>query len=237
MPEDIPRELAENLASYRTDKAIADYSVYQLHAEEQHLFSRHYKAGETILDLACGMGRTTLLLHEMGLNVRGVDRSEVFIERAKRRFPYLDFRTGSYDQIEEPDASFSHVLISFNGIDYAFPASQRSRALQECARVLKPGGTFIYSSHNIRSLHLFSPYYRNRLKWKLRNSVKAFKEYSYILEEGMHTFYATQDFVARQTESFGLDLVEVKGFSESRFEIFNRYFSPYFHYVFRKPER
>jgi ubiquinone/menaquinone biosynthesis C-methylase UbiE len=235
MSEEIPLELAENLAVYSSPDAVAELSVYRLFPEEEYLFPKYYKPGESVLDLACGLGRTTLMLHEMGMTVRGVDRSKVFIEIARRRLPYLDLRLGSYDRIEEADSSFTHVLISFNGIDYAFPASQRETALRECARVLKPGGTLIYSSHNLKSMHWFSPYYKRRLRWKLRNSMKAFKEWSYILEDGAHAFYASQEFVVRQTEDVGLKLLEMRWFPKYGIGDLDRYLSPYIHYVFTKP--
>jgi ubiquinone/menaquinone biosynthesis C-methylase UbiE len=234
--EESPLELAQNLAAYRTPEVVANLSVYRWFDEEVNLFPEYYKPGETVLDLACGVGRTTLLLHEMGVAVRGVDISDVLIETAKRRFPYLDLRIGSYDQIEEPGASFDHVLISFNGIDYAFPMAQRITALRECARVLRPGGTFIYSSHNLKSMHWFSPYYRGRMAWKLRNAWRAFKEWDYVLEDGVYAFYASPQFVLRQTEDIGFNLVEVRGFSKIRHQRLDVYFSPYVHYVFRKPE-
>jgi SAM-dependent methyltransferase len=236
LAEETPRERAQNIEAFRTPQAIADLSVYKLFTEEEYLFPKHYKAGESVLDLACGLGRTTLMLHEMGLDVRGVDVSDVFIEIAKRRFPNLDLHIGSYDRIDEPDSSFDHVLISFNGIDYAFPMAQRITALQECMRVLRPGGTFIYSSHNLKSMHWYSPYYRERMRWKLRNTLKAFKEWDYILEDGVYAFYASPEFVIRQTEAIGLKLVEVMGFSRYKKQSLDLYFSPYVHFVFRKPE-
>jgi ubiquinone/menaquinone biosynthesis C-methylase UbiE len=235
LSEQVPLELAKNLQAFRTAAAIAACSVYRLFPEEEYLFAKYYKAGETILDLACGMGRTTLLLQEMGFSVRGIDRSEIFIQLAKKRLPYLDLRVGSYDCIEEPDSSFSHVLISFNGIDYAFPESQRIRAIGECARVLRPGGTFIYSSHNLKSMHWFSPCYRHRLAWKLHYSIKAYREWAYVLEDGVHTLFASPEFVIRQTESFGLKLLEMRWFRKLGIDRFDRYFSPYIHYAFRKP--
>jgi ubiquinone/menaquinone biosynthesis C-methylase UbiE len=235
LPQEIPLELAGNLAAYRTTAAVDEYSVYRLFREENYLFSKFYKAGDSILDLACGLGRTTLLLHEMGLRVRGIDRSEIFIEIAKRRLPYLDLRAGSYDHIEEEDSSFCHVLISHNGIDCAYPGAQRVAALRECARVLKPGGTFIYSSHNLKSLHWFSPRYRSRLLWKLSNSAKAFNDWAYVVESGIHMFYASPDFVIRQTEEAGLRLVQMRWSSKFNVDLVDKYFAPYIYYVFVKP--
>jgi SAM-dependent methyltransferase len=231
-----PLELAQNLEAFRTPKAAADLSVYRLYDEEEYLFPKYYKRAESVLDLACGVGRTTLFLHEMGVAVRGVDVSDWLIEHARRRFPYLDLQIGSYDHIEEQDASFNHVLISFNGIDYAFPMEQRITALRECARVLKPGGTLIYSSHNLKSMHWFSPYYGERRRWKLRNMHRAFKEWDYILEDDVHAFYASPGFVIRQTEEIGFKLAEVRGFCRYRNVQRDIYFSPYVHFVFRKPE-
>lgn len=237
LSEQIQLELAENLTAYRTASAVADCSIYQLYPEEKYLFPKYYKIGESVLDLACGMGRTTLLLHEMGLAVRGVDRSDILIEKAKRRFPYLDLRVGSYDQIEEPDNSFTHVLISINGIDLALTGTQRVAALRECARVLKPGGTFIYSSHNLKSLHWFSPYYWQRLQWKVRNSFNAIKEWAYMEENGLHGIWTSRDFAVRQTEAAGLEFLEMKWIPKSGVDRVDRYLSPYIHYVFTKPCR
>ena len=234
MQEQIPLELDENLQAFKTSEAIDEYSAYLLFPEEKQLVAKHYKPGDTILDLACGMGRTTLRLHEMGFSVRGVDASEVFIKTAQRRFPYLDLRVGSYDRIEEPNDSFSHVLISCNGIDYAFPESQRVAALGECERVLKPGGTLIYSSHNIKSLHFFSPRYRGRLGWKFRNTLKAFKPRAYVVEVGLHTLYTSVDFAIRQTENTGLQLLETTWLKMIGSDRVDKYFSPYLYYVFTK---
>ena len=235
MSEQVPWQLAENLQVFKTPSAVDEYSVYRLDPEEKYLFAKYYKPGDRILDLACGLGRTTLLLYEMGLSVQGLDASEVFINTAKRRLPYLDLRVGSYDRIVEPDSSFSHVLISFNGLDLAFPEAQRVAVLGECARVLKPGGTLIYSSHNIKSLHLFSPRDRDRVLWKLRNCLRAFKPRAYVLEAGLHMLYASREFVIGQTEQVGLKFLEMVWFKLIGNERIDRYFSSYNHYVFTKP--
>ena len=231
----MPQELAANLASYKSAAAVATYSFYSFLQEEEYLFPKYFRTGESVLDLGCGVGRTSLLLHELGMRVRGIDCSEVFIQTARRRFPYLDLRIGSFDRLEEPDASYDNVLIAMNSIDCAFPEAQRVDTLRECARVLKPGGTFIYSSHNLKSMHWFSPYYGRRLRWKFRNFIHAFKEKRYILEDSQYLFYTVPSFVVEQTEEQGLKLLEIRGFNRFRSTRIDHYFSPYLHYVFTKP--
>ena len=107
MPQEVQSELVWPILRTFERQMRSHFTHFTHCSEEEYLFSKYYKAGESILDLACGMGRTTLLLFEMGLTVRGVDRSEVFIEICKRRFPYLDLHAGSFDKLEEPDSSFS----------------------------------------------------------------------------------------------------------------------------------
>jgi ubiquinone/menaquinone biosynthesis C-methylase UbiE len=235
LAEEIPFELAVNRKVFTTPEAVEAYSSYQLDPQERYLFAKYYRPGDRILDLACGLGRTTLRLHEMGLSVRAIDASDVFINIAKKRFPYLDFQIGDYTSIEEPACSYSHILISESGLDYAFPESQRAIALRECARVLKPGGTLIYNSHNIESLHFFTPVNRHRLLWKLPYSLKAFKPRAYILEDGRYLFYASLEYVIRQTENVGLEFLEMVGPRMSTKRWFNRYLSAHIHYAFGKP--
>src|ERR1700690_2635697 len=128
------------------------------------------------------MGRTTHLLHEMSMHVRGIDRFENIVSLTNERFPYLDIRLGSYDNIRKESSSFTNILIALNAIDCAFPEAQRVKTLKECARELKPGGILIYSAHNLKSLHWFSPYYWRSLRWRFCNCFRAFGAKSYVWE-------------------------------------------------------
>lgn len=231
----IAPEVAANLAYYESPDAVATYSFYTLLKEEQYLFPKYLRAGDNVLDLACGMGRTTLLLHEMGMRARGIDRSSTFVEIVRRRFPYLDIRLGSYDDLQEENTSFTNILIALNGIDYAFPEAQRVAALKECARVLKPGGILIYSSHNLKSLHWFAPGYGRGQRWKFRNSFRAFGKRHYIWEQSECPLYSVPRYVVQQTEEVGLRLLEICGFNRFKSKSIDLYFSPYIHYVFEKP--
>ena len=95
MSDQIPPELVQNLQTFSSPESLDVFSVYLLFPEEKLLFGKYYQPGDKILDLACGMGRTTLCLHEMGCSVRGTDVSPNLIKTAQRRFPYLDLRVGS----------------------------------------------------------------------------------------------------------------------------------------------
>ncbi len=229
-----PPEQADPLRYYSSHSAIEECSVYRLWPEEENLINKYYHFGERILDLACGMGRTTLRLYEMGFSVVGIDLSEVLINAARKRFPYLDLRVGSFTCIEEPNTTFSHVLISANAIDLALPGSNRTAALRECARVLRPGGTLIYSCHNLKCLHLLSPRYWRRPLWKLRHTLKAFKSLAYVSEDGLQAIFAAPEMVIRQTEDAGFRFLEMRGRGMSAKPWFNRCFSHYIHYAFRK---
>lgn len=226
-----------NKESYRTPEAVEKYSSnYYLFPIEAYLVSKYYKNGDSVLDLACGAGRTTLILHEKGFSVKGVDLSDVLIATAKKRFPYLSLDIGSFSDINASDKAYDHVLISHNGLDYAYPEEDRVGAIKECLRVLRPGGTFIYSSHNIKSI-LMSPYYLfsvQRSVWRIKNIINYFKESNYIFDLAHHTFFASPEYIIKQTEKEGFKFIEMIGFQLSRNKHFNKYVSPYIHYVFKK---
>jgi ubiquinone/menaquinone biosynthesis C-methylase UbiE len=207
-----------------------------LYPNEKHLFIKYYAQGTSILDLACGGGRTTVRLYEMGYKVKGVDLSDVLISAAHKRFPYITFEEGNYTDIKEEDSSYDNILISHNSLDYAFPEEDREKAISECARVIRKGGTLVMSSHNIKSLY-FSPFYWKRHKWFLiKNICNGFGFYDkkYILALKMYTFFATPEYIIKQIEKHGFIFKEMIGFRPFFGRMSNKYLSPYIHYVFIK---
>jgi SAM-dependent methyltransferase len=73
------------------------------------------------------------------------------IRRCRAQFPGLEFRCWDARDLGGCESSsFDVAWFSFNGIDYAFPRD-RVRIIGEVGRVLRPGGSFVFCSHNIRA--------------------------------------------------------------------------------------
>lgn len=112
-----------------------------------------------ILDVGVGGGRTTKYLLPLTSDYTGVDYVPQFVERVKTKYESGNFLVGDARQlIEFCDETFDFVLFSYNGIDYV-SHEDRLKALREICRVLKTGGTFMFSSHNRDYRHFKKPYW------------------------------------------------------------------------------
>lgn len=107
-----------------------------------------------VLDLGCGRGRTTAVIAAMAnVEITALDIDEAIVADARRVHPEIAFAVGDATRLDGfADAAFDLVLFSFNGIDYIDTRAGRRACLAEVARVLRPGGVFVHSSHNRRAL-------------------------------------------------------------------------------------
>ncbi len=120
---------------------------------ERLLIDRYVRAGMHVLDLGVGGGRTTPYLSRLATRYVGVDYAAEMVRVCREKFPHLDFvEVDAADMAILPDNSFDIVFFSFNGLDVLSPDEKRRNCLSECHRLLRPGGTFIFSSHNPRAL-------------------------------------------------------------------------------------
>ncbi len=131
----------------------------------------------TILDLGVGGGRTTEALLKISKDYTGLDYSAGSVKITAARHPEARIALGDARDLREfADGTFDFVLFSFNGLD-ALSNNDRLRALREINRVLKTGGTFMFSSHN-RAYRYF-----RKLPWKrnIEYNTKFFKFLLYSL--------------------------------------------------------
>lgn len=101
--------------------------------------------GAKVLDLCCGMGRHSLALAEAGYRVTGVDLSEVLLREAKRLDTEGQVTWHQADMRRLPllNGEFDAVVNLFTSFGYFREDVEQIKALQEAARVLKPGGRFL----------------------------------------------------------------------------------------------
>ncbi len=140
-----------NIERFSTDATVTRYERLietGLFEAERTIVDRYYTPGESVLDVGCGVGRTTSELDESGFDVLGVDTSRQQIERARELFPDIEFRVDNALDLDVADRSYDHVLFSYNGLDCIHPESSRLAALEEFHRVLKPEGSLAFSSRN-----------------------------------------------------------------------------------------
>ncbi len=111
--------------------------------------SRAHWADRDVLDIGIGGGRTTAVLAPDARRYVGIDFSISMIAAAKASLPGLDLRRADARRMPMfRDGAFDFVLFSFNGLDSVNDAS-RAVIMAEVTRVLKPGGAFVFSGHNL----------------------------------------------------------------------------------------
>ncbi|MFC7361099.1 class I SAM-dependent methyltransferase [Nocardioides astragali] len=101
-----------------------------------------------LLDIGIGAGRTTAYLAPKVGHYVGVDYSHGLVRAAAQLYPDSDIRwCDARDMSQFEDASFDFVNFSFNGLD-SLDHDGRRQVLAEVHRVLRPGGHWMFSSHN-----------------------------------------------------------------------------------------
>jgi ubiquinone/menaquinone biosynthesis C-methylase UbiE len=155
-----------NLRIYNEPSVAAHYAaLHHLTACERSLFDTYLRSGMDILDIGVGGGRTTPYLSGVASHYVGLDYSEEMIRICRCKFPQLEFCVADAADLSAfDDDSFDALVIAFNGLDYVLPAERREQCLRECYRVLRPGGVFIFSSHNPRAIVVRPAWSRERLR-------------------------------------------------------------------------
>ena len=208
------KEELTNLNSFSSKASEKIYQNYRLKGVEIKIIKKYFtEPGAKTLDIGCGYGRTTRPLFEMGLDVTGIDIVENMITAAKADNPQIEFKLMSAAKIEYPDNFFDYILFSFNGIDFIYPKKRRIKALQEINRVLKPGGTFIVSSHN--KMRLFTKFNLHYIEIIFKNLVSGRLFSNYLKarhEEGeLITYFSPPFCQKRDFKKAGFQILEIMG--------------------------
>ena len=134
---------------------MVDYyaTTSELTPGEQVLFERFRAdiAHKSVLDIGIGTGRTTPYLLTRAAEYIGVDYSPEMIDKAKQLHPDANvFECDARDLSRFGPERFDCVVFSFNGIDNV-SNYDRQVILGQVLTVLRAGGLFMFSSHNLAS--------------------------------------------------------------------------------------
>jgi len=120
-----------------------------------------------VLDLCCGVGRHSIELAKRGYNVSGVDRTESYLEKAKKRAGSegvsIDFAKEDA-RIFRRDNSYNLVMNLFTSFGFFGDQEDDRRVAENVYNSLKPGGIFLMEL-NSKDIILrdFSPRGWNRI--------------------------------------------------------------------------
>lgn len=115
-----------------------------------HELVRALSSGAEVLDIGCATGEITASIHErFGCRTTGIDISPSMVEHCRNRYHKdgLRFDRGDILSLGFEDRRFDLVL-SLSVVEWI---ADYERAVEEVARVLKPGGQWIVSIPNWRS--------------------------------------------------------------------------------------
>ena len=104
------------------------------------------RAGQRVLDVACGTGVVSVTAARLGAHVTSLDLTPELLHRARENAQIagveINWNEGDVEKLPFADASFDVVLSQFGHIF----APQPEVAVGEMLRVLKPGGTIAFST-------------------------------------------------------------------------------------------
>lgn len=130
---------------------LAGYLIYMNPGEKDFVdaIAGHLagKRDGSVLDVGCGSGENLNDLRQPGWRLVGVDPDPQAVESAVRNHG-LDVSVGTLEQQGYPEASFDAVLMSHVIEHVHDPVG----LLNECRRVLKPGGVLVAATPNAESV-------------------------------------------------------------------------------------
>ncbi len=107
------------------------------------------KPGTSVLDLACGFGRYSLPLANLGFSVTGIDLNRSFVEEASGKAKEMNFEA-QFECIDMREFSkpsqFDNIIIMYNSFSYFQNPEDDKRVVSNCFQSLKPGGKLLIQS-------------------------------------------------------------------------------------------
>ncbi len=106
-----------------------------------------------VCDLGCGPGQVARFLHELGVDVLGMDAAPGMVAQARQLNPGLAFQVGDMLALDVPDGSWAAAAAFYSLIH--IPRPDMPQALREIWCALQPGGWLLATFHiGTETVHL-----------------------------------------------------------------------------------
>lgn len=129
-----------------------------------------------LLDLGCGIGRHSILLAKKGFQVTGIDRTPVYLKRARqmsrRKKVFVNFLQADMRDFCEPNF-YDGVFSLYSSFGYFDDDREHIRVLKNTYLSLKKQGVLVME---LQSQDAFRRFFRIRRQWEEQNG-------TYMLEE------------------------------------------------------
>lgn len=137
-----------------SDQIPSDNPIHQRLLKAYHV-AVPYISGD-LLELGCGEGRGVELLAPKAKSYLGLDKIREIIEGLKAKHPKYDFQSSVFPPMNIADNSFD-TIVTFQVIEHI---KNDELYLKEIHRILKPGGTALISTPNIKMTLSRNPWHQ-----------------------------------------------------------------------------
>ena len=153
-------EVAQNILETTKrdyDAIAADFSATRGRPLDalRFLFNDYLKKSDKVLDLGCGNGRFVDYFKEKKVKYLGLDNSRALVEIAKLKHPAEQFIVGDALDLPFPTSDFD-VVLSLAVLHHIPSLKLRQQFFIEAARVLKPGGTLVATTWDLRPIKMLT---------------------------------------------------------------------------------
>ena len=186
--ENVKKVNQNTVLSYFEDNQVLDHYEEATRKiglwKSEEIILRHTFPSFTsrILELGCGVGRISFSLWMLGYNnLTATDISRKMIKRALKIHHERKTDIVFYDEdataLKFDRNLFEGIIFGFNGLMQIPERKNRKKAIRECYRVLKPGGHFVFTTHD-RSVPKWKKFWENeQKKWRVGIQDKALLEF------------------------------------------------------------
>lgn len=120
------------------------------------------QAGDRILEIGCGIGTVVNELTQQGFDIQGTDIANTAIEYGLKKYGDIKLAVQPAEVLPYDDRSFDKVL-SFDLFEHIARIDQH---VAEVARVLKPGGYYLFQTPNKFSNIIHETLHHKSLAWR-----------------------------------------------------------------------